>query len=100
MHVKLPEGLHVVDPFIDAADSFTDQIRKTWVAAVKPAARSHTVSLVLNFAGVESVEFRENRCLEELSVKGGDTVDSMRAHDGHVCHTDFLVITLLNQTEP
>ena len=53
---ELLQRIKVSDPFIDGADSLADQVRKTRVAAVKPAAGRHTVCLVLDLSRIHTVE--------------------------------------------
>ena len=57
---ELLQRVEVSDPFINRANSLTDQVRKTRVTAVKPAARRHTVSLVLDLSRIHRVELRED----------------------------------------
>ncbi len=94
MLTELTESVHVADPLIDITDSLTDELRETWVAAVEPAARSHSICLVLDLAWLELVELREDRSTKQIRVKGCDTVDGVRADDGQVSHADLSGVTL------
>ena len=58
---ELLQRIKISDPFIYRADSLADQVRKTRVAAVKPAAGRHTVCLVLDLSRIHTVELREDR---------------------------------------
>jgi hypothetical protein len=54
---ELTQVVKVTDPLVNRSDSVTDQIRKGSVAAVDPASGCDTVSLVLDFVGVQSFKF-------------------------------------------
>ena len=58
---------------------------------MKPSSWSNSVSFVLDFAWEVSFELLEDGLFEELCVQGSDSIDSVRAHDRHVCHSDFLL---------
>lgn len=85
------------DPLINTSESLTDQVRKSWVAAVDPSSWSNTVGLVLELAWVKCVEFAENSIFQELRMKSCDTVDSVRANDSEVSHSDFLWVSFFDQ---
>lgn len=58
---------HVANPLANTVtQSIRDQVRKLSVAAVNPASRSYTISLVLDLARVEFVEFLEESGLEQI----------------------------------
>ena len=94
---ELLQRIEVSDPFINRANSLTDQVRKTRIAAVKPAARRHTVSLVLDLSRIHRVELREDRRFDEFGMQGGYSIDCMRADDREISHANFLIISLLDK---
>ena len=94
---ELLQRIKISDPFIDGADSLADQVRKTRVAAVKPAAGRHTICLVLDLSRIHTVELREDRRFDEFGMQGGYTIDCMRADDGQIGHANLLIISLFDQ---
>ena len=94
---ELLQRIKISDPFINRADSLADQVRKTRVAAVKPASRRHTVSLVLDLSRIQTIELREDRRFDELCVQGGDSIDCMRADDGEIGHAYLLIISFFDK---
>ena len=65
---------------------------------MQPSSGSDTTRLVHELVGEEEVEFFEKLGLKPKSLILGDTVNSMRAHDGKVRHPYFLRVSLLYQT--
>ena len=67
---------------------------------MKPAARSHTIRLVLDLAWVEHVKLFEDRGFEQLRVECGHTIDSVGADDRQEGHANPLLVALLDQAHP
>lgn len=86
------------DPLINATKGITDKIRELWVAAMDPSSWGNTVGLVLNFTWVEVIEFLENGSLQELGVKGSDTVNGVRTDDTEIGHSNLLGPSLFDET--
>ena len=86
------------DPLINATKGITDKIGELWVAAMDPSSWGNTVGLVLNFTWVKVIEFLENGSLQELGVKGSDTVDGVRTDDTEIGHSNLLGPSLLDET--
>mmetsp|Transcript_26895 Transcript_26895/g.40991 ORF Transcript_26895/g.40991 Transcript_26895/m.40991 type:complete len:327 (-) Transcript_26895:1261-2241(-) len=95
---QLGEVIKASHPLVDAAHGVAEQVRQLGVAAVDPSARSHSVGLVLNFAGVELVELLEDGGSQEVRVEGSHSVDGVGANDGEVGHPDLLGEALLDET--
>lgn len=64
---------------------------------MNPSSWSDSVGLVLELAWVKGIELTENSVLEELRVKSSDTVDSVRADNGKIGHSNLLWESLLDQ---
>ena len=94
---ELLQRLQISDPLIDRANSLADQVRKARIAAVKPAARRNTVSLVLDLSRVHLVELRKDRRFDEFRVQGGHSIDCVRANNREVGHSNLLFIALLDK---
>ena len=94
---ELLQRLQISDPLIDRANSLADQVRKARIAAVKPAARRNTVSLVLDLSRVHLVELRKDRRFDEFRVQGGHSIDCVRANNREVGHSNLLIIALLDK---
>ena len=94
---ELLQRIKVSDPFINRANSLTDQVRKTRIAAVKPAARRHTVSLVLDLSRIHRVELREDRRFDEFGMQGCNSIDCVRADDREISHANLLIIAFLDK---
>ena len=69
------------NPLVNSSKSFTEKIGKIWVATMNPTARSYTVSLVLNFSGVELIEFTKNSFFQQIWMESGNTVDGVWANN-------------------
>ena len=67
------------------------------MAGEEPAARRDAVGLVLEFAGIKGVEFREEKLLEQLGVEGGHAVDRVGADDGEVGHAHEFFAVLVDE---
>ena len=95
---QLLEVLERGNPLVNTTEGIGKQIRQGRVAAVDPTTRGDTVGLVLELAGVELIELTEDGGSQKVSMELSDTVDSVRADDGEVGHTDLLGEALLNET--
>ena len=82
-----------------AADLRRDESCQAGIASKQPAAGRDAVGLVVELAGIEFVEFREEVALEELRVQRGDTVHRVTADDGQIRHAHHLMVALLDEGE-
>lgn len=95
---QLSQVLKESNPLINASKGLTEQVRKLWIAAMDPSSWSDTIGLVLKLVWIQLIEFLKDGFLQELTMQSSHTVDSVRAHDGQVGHSNFLGITFFNQT--
>lgn len=65
---------------------------------MNPSSRCDTIRFVLELSFIELIKLLENGSLEQLRMKSGYTVDSVRAHNREVSHSDLLWPSLFNQT--
>ena len=65
---------------------------------MNPSARCDTVGLVLQLAWEHLIEVLEDGLSEQLRVKSSHSVHSVRADNSQESHSDFLFISLLNDT--
>ena len=64
---------------------------------MKPAARRHTVGLILYLSWIHLVELREDRRFDEFGMQGSYSIYCMRADDREVGHANFFIVSLLNK---
>ena len=60
---ELLKVLQGSDPFVDASESVTEQVREFWVATMDPSSWGDTIGLILKFTLIKVVEFLENSFL-------------------------------------
>ena len=86
------------NPFINTSQSFTQQVRESWVAAIDPSSWSHSIGLVLNLTWIELIKFTKKSCLQQVRMESSNTIDSMGANDRKISHSNLLWPSFLDKT--
>jgi hypothetical protein len=97
---KLLKVVKGSNPLINSSQSFTEQVRESWVAAIDPSSWGDSVSLILDLTWIELIELTEKSCLQQVRMESSHTINSMGANDREICHSNLLWPSFLNKTHP